>query len=101
MVAQSESPIANKREVTLMYSMLKKVFPIVNSYVAPIPTYPGGYWSWAYCSVDNKPLEYINESLAKEIEKNTKFYNREIHKSIFSLPNFVKELVENKDSVKC
>ena len=101
MVAQSESPIANKREMKLMYSLLKKVFPIVNAYVAPIPTYPGGFWSWAYCSENNAPLENINEGLAAQIEKTTKYYNREIHKAAFCLPNFVKELVENKDSILC
>lgn len=99
-VPQSESPIADKREIQMVYSLLRKVFPKVHAYIGPIPTYPGGFWSWAFCSCDVNPLDYINEPLASELEKNTKYYNREIHKAAFALPNFIKELT-CKDSVKC
>lgn len=93
MAAQSESPFANKREMMLIYPLLKSVFPIVKSYTAPITTYPGGYWSWCFCSADVSPNSYVNEEIAKEIEKETKYYNRGIQESAFVLPNFVKELV--------
>ncbi|EKE04604.1 MAG: hypothetical protein ACD_20C00042G0013 [uncultured bacterium] len=96
-VAQSESPIADKREISLMYALLRKVFPIVKPYVGPIPTYPGGYWSWAYCSVDVNPFDRINDTLAAQIEKTTKYYNRDIHRAAFALPNFVKQLTQEKD----
>lgn len=94
MAAQSESPVANEREMRLMYALLNKVFPVVSTFVSPITTYPGGYWSWAFCSNGVKPLEYINEDAAKEIEKTSKLYNRDIHKAVFALPNFVKEFVK-------
>ncbi len=93
MVAQSESPFADQKEMKLMYALLKKVFPIVKPYVGPMPTYPGGYWSWAFCSVDVEPLSFIDEKRVAEISKNSKLYNAEIHKSVFALPNFVKKLV--------
>lgn len=41
MVAQSESPFANEKEIKLMYPLLRKAFPIVKTYVGPMPTYPG------------------------------------------------------------
>ncbi len=94
MVAQSESPISNQREIKLIYGILNKVFSNVHTYVAPIPTYPAGFWSWCFCSKATKPLEYINEELQAKIEKETKYYNKEIHNSAFALPNFVKQLVE-------
>jgi len=93
MVAQSESPFADKKEMKLMYALLKKVFPIVRTYVGPMPTYPGGYWSWAFCSCDVEPLSYIDEKRVELIEKDAKLYNSEIHKSVFALPNFVKKLL--------
>ena len=101
MTAQSESPIANQREIKLIYSLLNKVFPVVKSYVAPIPTYPGGYWSWAFCSKNINPLDNINSEVAAKIEKTSKYYNSEIHKAAFALPNFLRDLVENRDSVNC
>lgn len=94
MVAQSESPFADQKEIKLMYPLLRKVFPIVRPYVGPMITYPAGYWSWAYCSVDNEPLSYIAQDRVELIEKQAKLYNKEIHKSVFALPNFVKELTK-------
>ncbi|MCR4881594.1 MAG: polyamine aminopropyltransferase [bacterium] len=93
MVAQSESPVADQKEMKLMYALLKKVFPIVRPYVGPMPIYPAGYWSWAFCSVDVEPLSYIDEKRVEEISKNSKLYNADIHRSVFALPNFVKKLV--------
>lgn len=94
MVAQSESPFADQKEIKLMYPLLRKVFPIVRPYVGPMITYPAGYWSWAFCSVDVKPFDYIAEDRVALIEKDAKLYNREIHQSVFALPNFVKELTK-------
>jgi len=94
MVAQSESPFADQKEMKAMYALLKKVFPVIHPYVGPMPTYPGGYWSWAFCSVDVEPLSFIDESRADYISKNSKLYNTQIHKSVFALPNFVQKIFD-------
>lgn len=94
MAAQSESPFANEKEMKLMYPLLRKVFPVVETYTGPIPTYPGGYWSWAFCSETVKPLDYIDEKRAEVIENDAKLYNRELHQAVFCLPNFVKKIVK-------
>lgn len=91
--AQSESPVVNKEEIKKMYTLLKKVFPITSTYTSPIPTYPGGYWAWAFCSEDVKPLSYIDEKRCEEITKTCKIYNKEYHEACFALPNFLKELL--------
>ena len=93
MVAQSESPFANKEEIKKMYRQLKKVFPVVSTYTSNIPTYPGGYWAWAFCSVDVKPLEYYNEERAAEIIPTCKIYNKEYHNARFALPNYLEEIL--------
>ena len=93
MVAQSESPFTNKEEIKKMYDLLKKVFPTVSTYTSNIPTYPGGYWAWAFCSVDVKPLEYYNDERAAEIIPTCKIYNKEYHNARFALPNYLKELL--------
>lgn len=92
MAAQSESPFANQPEIAKMYPLLRKVFPIVNTFVGPIPTYPGGNWSWCFCSESVKPLDFIAEDRVAEIEKDAQLYNIDIHKSCFALPNFLKKL---------
>ncbi len=69
MVAQSESPFANKEEIKKMYTQLHRVFPIVSTYTSNMPTYPAGYWAWAFCSEDVKPLSYFDEERYQDIVK--------------------------------
>lgn len=94
MAAQSESPFINQNEMKMMYPLLRKVFPIVDCFTGPIPSYPGGYWSWAFCSKTVKPLDYIDEIRAQDIAKLCKIYNPEYHRARFALPNFVKDLIK-------
>ncbi len=93
MAAQSESPVVNKREISKIYTLLKKVFPICATFTSNIPTYPGGYWAWAYCSADVEPLSYLDETRAAEIIPQCKIYNKDYHIARFALPNFLRELV--------
>ena len=93
MAAQSESPFANQKEMKMMYSLLKKVFPITSTYTSNIPTYPGGYWAWAFCSETVQPLSYLDEALCEKITKSCKIYNKDYHNARFALPNYLKELL--------
>lgn len=93
MVAQSESPFVNKQEIKKMYDLLKKVFPICSTYTSNIPTYPGGYWAWAFCSENVEPFSYIDERRCEDITKTCKIYNKDYHKARFALPNYLKELL--------
>ena len=89
--AQSESPVVNKEEIKKMYNLLKKVFPICSTYTSNIPTYPGGYWAWAFCSETVKPLSYFADDRYEDIVKSCKIYNKDYHNSRFALPNYLTE----------
>jgi len=93
MCAQSESPFANKEEIKKMYNLLKRVFPVCSAFTSNIPTYPGGYWAWAFCSETVKPLSYWDERRGEAITKTCKIYNRDYHNARFALPNYLKELL--------
>ena len=99
MANQSESPIANPQEIRDIQELLSGVFPVIRPYTATIPTYPGSYWLWNFCSKGTEPLANVNEPVAKEIEKQAKYYNRDVHKAVFALPNFIRELVKTKQAV--
>ena len=94
MAAQSESPVVNKEEISKMYKLLKKVFPICSTYTSNIPTYPGGYWAWAFCSVDVEPLSYFAEDRESDITKSCKIYNKDYHYARFALPNYLKDITK-------
>ncbi|MCD8024148.1 MAG: polyamine aminopropyltransferase [Candidatus Gastranaerophilales bacterium] len=90
---QSESPFANKKEMKNMYLLLHKVFKTVLPYCGSIPTYPAGYWSFAFCTDSNdNTIKDIRR--AKKIENGAKLYNTELHKGVFAVPNFVRELAK-------
>ena len=91
--AQSESPFTNQEEIKKMYTQLRRVFPIVSTFTSNIPTYPGGYWAWAFCSESVKPLSYWDERRGNKISESCKIYNREYHEARFALPNYLKKLV--------
>ena len=91
--AQSESPVAQADSVQKMYKLLKKVFPVCETFTSNIPTYPGGYWAWAFCSEDVKPLSYFDDERCEEITKTCKIYNKDYHMARFALPNYLKELL--------
>jgi spermidine synthase len=91
--AQSESPVAQVDAIEKMYKLLKKVFPITSTFTSPIPTYPGGYWAWAFCSEEVEPLSYYAQDREEDITKSCKIYNKDYHYARFALPNYLKEIV--------
>ena len=98
-VPQSESPFANVNEMSKMYALLRKVFKNVAPYCGPIPTYPGGYWSWAFCSQDVEIPQHngeIDKCRADEITKLCKLYNTKMQASVFDVPNFVRKIAQGE-----
>jgi spermidine synthase len=92
MACQSESPIAVPDECKRINNLLRSVFPYVQTYVACVSTYPSGQWSWTFCSKGARPLDSINESLASDLAKTCRYYNREVHQAVFALPNYMRPL---------
>ncbi|SNR84710.1 polyamine aminopropyltransferase [Desulfurobacterium atlanticum] len=94
-VTQSESPFAQFDAFKVVISNLKKVFSVVRPYLAFIPTYPSGMWSFTFASDSKDPLSVSPQELAERLssfEKNKgrlKYYNLEIHYGAFAIPNFV------------
>ncbi|MEO2065527.1 MAG: spermidine synthase, partial [Desulfurobacteriaceae bacterium] len=70
-------------------------FPIVRPYLAFIPTYPSGMWSFTIGSKKLDPLGVAPSALGKlyreltEREGALKYYNPEVHYGAFAIPNFV------------
>lgn len=91
LVVQSESPFFNQDVIKMAFGGIKQSFPITKLYLAAIPTYPSGLWSFTIGSkrydpevpVHNYKLEY-------------KYYTPEIHQAAFKLPAFVKNIIEDE-----
>jgi spermidine synthase len=94
-VAQTESPFFNKDLIRDTNRAISELFPVTRLYLASIPTYPSGLWSFTMGSKKYKP-EDGDMCRAEVIGKMTKYYNHQIHHSTFVLPNFVRALTVQK-----
>ena len=94
LVAQSESPLFHQGTIRTMYKNLKDIFPLVAMYIAYIPTYPSGLWSFAFCSKRYHPIDDFDENRVKSANIRTNYYNPKIHQASFALPNFIEELLK-------
>jgi len=91
LVAQTESPWFNQELIRRVFKDINSIFPITRLYTVSIPTYPSGLWSFTIGSKKYDPLEVSEEGI---IDLNTKYYTKQIHKSIFQLPKFVEDLTK-------
>ncbi|MCB0220427.1 MAG: polyamine aminopropyltransferase [Chrysiogenetes bacterium] len=89
-VMQSENPLLFKDVFYETVLLLEKVFGQADPYFGYVPIYGAGYWTWTYCTVDGDHLA-IKEDRAEQIEQSCKWYNRDIHRGCFALPNEVKK----------
>ncbi|OQY19670.1 MAG: spermidine synthase [Desulfobacteraceae bacterium 4572_35.1] len=94
MVAQSESPFYHAKIQQAMFANLRAVFPIVEMYQAFIPTYPSGFWSFAFASKRYHPLHDFDKDRAKNRVFYTKYYNEDLHIGAFMLPTFARENIK-------
>ena len=78
-----------------MYKNLRAVFPIVEMYQAFIPTYPSGFWSFAFASKQYHPVKDFDRERAKNRAFYTKYYNEDLHLGAFMLPTFARENIQD------
>ncbi|WP_027365444.1 polyamine aminopropyltransferase [Desulfotruncus alcoholivorax] len=90
LVAQTESPFFNRDLISRVNATMKSIFPIVRMFLGIVPTYPGGAWTFTVGSKKYDPLEVDTDKLPN---LNTKWYSPEMHRSVFVLPPFFRELI--------
>lgn len=90
-VTHSESLHFHKDMVIEIQETLKRIFPIVDLYTAPIATYPGNWWTFACAS-----KKYSLREVRRPHESGTKYYDEEVHLQSFFTKNLYKKLL-NKE----
>ncbi len=86
---QCGTPIYHPEEVCNAYKILRKVFRFVKIYLAFIPTYPSGMWSFIIAS--DEPIIRRRDAKFK-----TRYYNDSLYNAVMILPDFVKEYCEEQ-----
>ncbi|MEG0615160.1 MAG: polyamine aminopropyltransferase [Oscillospiraceae bacterium] len=98
LVNQHESPYYEKYAASMKraHQRIKEFFPVCRVYQAHIPTYPSGHWLFGFASKKFDPLT-ADLSDWEKLGLATKYYNTDLHKGCFALPNYVKELLEDEN----
>lgn len=89
-VSQAESFFYHQKIIKSLFSFIKKIYPISEYYYTLVPTYPSGMIGFTFCSKKYHPINDFNEAEAIKL-RDLKYYNKEVHKASFALPNFVQE----------
>jgi spermidine synthase len=91
------SPWFHPERVRQTLSNLRQVFRIVAPYFAYIPIY-GSVWGFATASDTLDPRAItpaeVERVIAARNLADLQFYNGEVHRALFAIPNYVKPLIE-------
>lgn len=96
LVAQTESPFFNAELLRKAAGAIRRVFPLARTYLACVPTYPSGLWSFTLGSKGPDPLE-VRPSLDGIP---TRYYTEGVHRAAFALPRFVEELLASQEGAE-
>lgn len=91
-IAQTETPFYLPEVVKSVFTDAKDVFPITKLFMAHIPTYPGGYWSF---TVGSKKYDPENPNFIGRVDiEGLRYYTKRLHISAFTLPKYVEDLLK-------
>jgi spermidine synthase len=93
-VFQTESPLFMEEEFVKTVNDLRSVFgrTSVYPYLATVPSYPGGLWSFTFCSESADPLGIVSED-SYSFRPELRYYTPAVHRAAFALPVFVGQLL--------
>lgn len=97
LINQCESPYYdhNAYEMKRSYSKLNNLFNICKAYQYHMPTYPSGHMIFCFASKVLDPVADLNPETWNSLGLDTKYYNTDIHKGAFALPNYVIKMLNN------
>lgn len=99
LTSQTESPWVQEYHTGMqqLYSALDDLYKVSRMYLAYIPLYPTGMWSFAFASKGARPLSEETIGRAErglpQFGKELKYYNPGVHRGSFALPNFVDDII--------
>lgn len=96
-VTQSGVAMIQGDELTTTVRRLGEHFADASAYIAPVPTYIGGFMALGW-GTDNPELRKLSaDALAeryKQADISTRYYNGDLHAGAFALPTYIAEYVE-------
>ncbi len=96
LVTQNGVPMLQPAELTTSYRRLSAIFADVTCYLAPVPTYFGGFMAFGWAS-DDPTKRHVGEDRVAErfaaANLATRYYRPALHNAAFALPGYVADLL--------
>jgi len=98
LVNQHESPFYQRdaEDFIKAASQLEGVFPVYQIYQFHLPTYSSGYWLFGFSSKGLDPIADFSPGKWQSLNIATNYYNPELHRGAFALPNYVQRIFQSK-----
>ncbi len=96
LVNQNGVPSFQPEEVTTTYRRLSPIFKDARFIVVPVPTYVGGFMTLGWASDNAELKDRDGEVIAKRVKEaglGCRYYNADIHKACFALPEYISKLM--------
>jgi spermidine synthase len=77
------------------HKKIGSVFPLHRVYQAHIPTYASGHWLFGFASKGPDPIDDLDAEYWNSLGIKTRYYNTDLHKGCFALPNYVIDMIRN------
>uniref|UniRef100_A0A224XH52 Putative spermidine synthase n=1 Tax=Panstrongylus lignarius TaxID=156445 RepID=A0A224XH52_9HEMI len=95
--SQASNPWSKTKEYADVHRVCKQIFPSNSFAYASVPTYPNGIIGFALGSLNketnfNEPVRIFTEEELASMKM--KYYNADVHRAAFSLPNFMRKALE-------
>ncbi|PGH35119.1 spermidine synthase [[Emmonsia] crescens] len=93
---QAENQWLHLSLITDLKRSIREIFPVVEYAYTTIPTYPSGQIGFMVCCKDasRNVREPLRSWTREEEEKLCRYYNKEIHRASFVLPNFARKALD-------
>ncbi|PWY94783.1 spermidine synthase [Aspergillus sclerotioniger CBS 115572] len=93
---QAENQWLHLKLITDLKKSCKEVFPVAEYAYTTIPTYPSGQIGFMVCckDKDRNVKEPIRKWSREEEERLCRYYNQDIHRASFILPNFARKALD-------
>ncbi len=99
LINQHESPYypLDAKAMQWAHNRIHGVFEICKCYQIHIPTYASGHWLFGFASKELDPVEDCQADRWNSLGLKTRYYNTDLHKGCFALPNYVLELLKQSE----
>ncbi len=99
LINQHESPYypMDAKAMQRAHNRLHGGFEVCKCYQIHIPTYPSGHWLFGFASKGLDPVKDCQADRWNALGLKTRYYNTQLHKGCFALPNYVLELLKQSE----